>query len=190
MIEKIDKAAHLRTDGYWVGTQPRADIVSNLYDADQCGMTTPERWNKYGSAAKAWDQQNLSAILQKNPYYCAIIEVKTKIIETMDDKLAKKELDIIEKKTGLAIYNTVEGMASDLKGEGYWVGKDPRKDVVIGLYGLDQSNNMTPEVWNKYGRADKPWDQQKLPTVMLKMEMKMMERKIDGQAIIIDEPKK
>ena len=55
---------------------------------------------------------------------------------------------------------SIDAKASYLRKEGYWIGKNPRTDVVAMVYDLDHLKRTDPVTWNKYGRADRPMVQQ------------------------------
>lgn len=41
-----------------MGSKPRQDVVENLYSLSTSGNITSEHWNKYGNAAKSWEEQS------------------------------------------------------------------------------------------------------------------------------------
>ncbi len=53
-----------------------------------------------------------------------------------------------------------------LTSKGYWIGKNPRQDVVDNLYDFDVLKMIDSKTWNKIGRADRPFEDQRVNLIV------------------------
>ncbi len=125
-----DQAAHLRTNGFWIGRTYSDTFVRNLYDLAARNLITPEQWNTYGDASKSWDKQSRAILMiskTAGPAKAASTEEKAAVLK-------------------------ISGFWID--------GKAVGEGVVDNLYALHASGKINPDEWNKLGVATLPWDKQ------------------------------
>jgi len=142
-----EKADFLRKESYWIGSRPRQDVVENLYSLSTTGDISADRWNMYGNAASPWSRQ-IPAIrdLKKGS---VPIEPKSSPSATVQ----KARLDESSS-------NDYAAKVSQLRDRGYWIGKNPRQDLVTGLHDAAFSGKLTAYQWNKMGDSSCSWEKQ------------------------------
>lgn len=125
-----DQAAHLRTNGFWIGRTYSDKFVRNLYDLASRDLITAEQWNTYGDASKSWDKQSRAILMiskTADPAKAASTEEKAAVLK-------------------------INGYWID--------GKAVGKGVIDNLYTLHTNGKITSDEWNKLGAATLPWDKQ------------------------------
>ncbi len=143
--EKVD---FLRKESYWVGSKPRQDVVENLYSLSTTGNISADRWNMYGNAASPWSKQAP-----------AIKNLKTDIEPPeIKDPPAATAQEAPPSDEGSS--NDYAAKVSQLRDRGYWIGKNPRQDLVTGLHDAAFSGKLTAYQWNKMGDSSKSWEKQ------------------------------
>ncbi len=142
------KVSFLRKESYWIGAKPRNDIVDNLYALAKEGKISPDRWNMYGDAAKSWEKQ---APQIKKLYSDSEKE------KSLPQKEISKEKSLVEKTLKSAEDDEKVKVLTD---KGYWIGRNPKSDLVENLYILVSAGLITPSKWNKLGETSKSWESQ------------------------------
>lgn len=143
--EKVD---FLKKESYWIGSKPRQDVVENLYSLSTAGNISADRWNMYGNAASPWSKQAPSI---KN----LATAIDAKKVEDPPPPAAAQEAS-----SGADNSNDYAAKVGQLRDRGYWIGKNPRQDLVTGLHDAAFSGKLTAYQWNKMGDSSSSWEKQ------------------------------
>lgn len=149
-----DKQSYLRENKFWVGKSPRQDVVENLYSLHTSGNITADHWNMYGNAAKPWEEQS--------PKIGALGTVSV----NSDEKAPAEQLthetpaDTVSERSAPAVTKPQDGKVKELREKGYWIGNNPRQDLINGLYEVVSAGSLTAAQWNKMGDSSRSWDRQ------------------------------